>query len=98
MVEGTSISTIVASKVRPPRAASGHTGIYLDKRSGKWIANINFQKRRYYLGRFDDINKAVAARKLGEQRLHDPVILRYWNALTPKRQQEYLTLKGNVSV
>ena len=47
-------------------------------------------KKRYYLGRFDDINKAVAARKLGEQRLHDPVIMQYWDTLTPKKQREYL--------
>ena len=90
IIGGTSISTIVASKIRPARAASGHTGIYLDKRSGKWVANINFRKKRYYLGRFDDINKAVHARKLGEQRLHDPVIMEYWDSLTPKKQREYL--------
>lgn len=90
LVDGTSISTIVASKIRPARAASGHTGIYLDKHSGKWIANINFRKKRYYLGRYDDINKAVNARKLGEQRLHDPMIMQYWDTLTPKKQREYL--------
>ena len=90
IVGGTSISTIVASKIRPARAASGHTGIYLDKRSGKWIANINVRKKRYYLGRYDDINKAVNARKLGEQRLHDPMIMQYWDTLTPKKQREYL--------
>ena len=90
IIDGTSISTIVASKIRPARAASGHTGIYLDKRSGKWVANINFRKKRYYLGRFDDINKAVNARKLGEQRLHDPVIMEHWDTLTPKKQREYL--------
>ncbi len=84
------ISTIVASKLRPARAASGYTGIYLDKRSGKWIANINFQKKRYYLGRYNDINKAIDVRKRGEERLHDPMITQYWDTLTPKKQREYL--------
>ena len=44
-VDGTLLSSLVSS--RNPRSdnSSGHTGIYLDKRTGKWQAYINFQKK-----------------------------------------------------
>lgn len=90
IVDGTSISTIVAYKTNPSRAASGHTGVYRDKKSDKWVAYITIRKKRYYLGRYDDINKAIDARKRGEERLHDPVIMQHWDTLTPHRQREYL--------
>ena len=33
---------------------------------GKWISRLTFQGKRYYLGRYDTLEKAVAARKQAE--------------------------------
>ena len=43
---------------------SGHTGVYFH--SGRWEARISRQGVRYTLGRFDDIESAIAARKAAE--------------------------------
>ncbi|MGX8715089.1 MAG: hypothetical protein ACSW8A_05000 [Lachnospiraceae bacterium] len=47
---------------------SGHTGV--QRRGDKWAAVITFQKRNYYLGRFDRFEDAVKAREEAEERLH----------------------------
>ena len=51
---------------------SGHNGVHPHKGSGKWQAQITFNYKVIYLGLFESIEEAVAARKAGE--------LRYWGA------------------
>lgn len=38
MVEGTNVSNIVVSKHLRSNNTSGHTGVGLDRRTGKWYA------------------------------------------------------------
>ena len=45
---------------------SGHTGVYWDKASNRWMAQIRVNRRMYTLGRFLDINEAVKVRKQAE--------------------------------
>ena len=45
---------------------SGICGVYWHKQSGKWAAYIKVNGERKYLGTFDDIEDAVAARKKAE--------------------------------
>lgn len=95
-VENTSISNIVVSKTPRATNTSGHTGVYQDKRTGKWHAYINYQKKRYFLGSFWDIEDAIKARKEGEAKLHDPVIMEYFANLTPDKKKEFIEyLKSN---
>lgn len=89
MVEGTNVSNIVASKHLRSNNTSGHTGVGLDRRTGKWYAYINFQKKHYNLGLHKDKSAAIRARRAAEARLHDPVILEYWDSLTEKRKKEF---------
>jgi len=42
---------------------SGHHGVRFDKTRGKWRAVITFQKRTRYIGYFQNIHDAIAARK-----------------------------------
>lgn len=42
---------------------SGETGVFWNKRRHKWIAQIKHNGRQIYLGSFDDILSAAAARK-----------------------------------
>lgn len=89
-VDSTCLSSIVASKTPSARNTSGHTGVYLDKRSGKWQAYINYKKKRYYLGFFTNIDDAIRARKEGEARIHDPMIMEHFQNLTPERRKEFI--------
>lgn len=47
---------------------SGTSGVHLDKRTAKWIAQINVDGRRRHLGVFLTRDDAVAARKAAETR------------------------------
>lgn len=89
MVEGTNVSNIGVSKHLRSNNTSGHTGVGLDRRTGKWYAYINFQKKHYNLGLHKDKSAAIRARRAAEARLHDPVILEYWDSLTEKRKKEF---------
>lgn len=89
IIAGTSISSIVVSKRLRANNTSGHTGVGFNKKTGMWEAYINFQKKHYHLGRFRDKSEAIRARKEAEARLHDPVILEYWETLTDERRNEF---------
>lgn len=78
LIEGTSVTILEAGKNRLISSnTSGHTGVYLNKRSGKWAAQITFQGKTYYLGSYSDKNEAVKARERGEE-LHDDFLAWYY--------------------
>lgn len=64
-------AAIIERTCKGPRSSnkSGYTGVYYDKRTGKWMAYINFKKKRYWLGRYEAIEDAVKIRKEAEKRL-----------------------------
>jgi len=96
--DDTSISALVGAKKPHKTNTSGHTGVYLDKRSNRWNAYINFKKKRYYLGSYRDIEDAVKERRLAEARLHDPEIMARLGDLTEERKAEFLAyLQGTSS-
>lgn len=65
-VQGTQLSKI--QKVSATSAnSSGVVGVSFDKKSGKWYARLTFQGKRHYLGRYDTLVEAAAARKKEEQ-------------------------------
>lgn len=65
LVDGTAIDALKRPSV--PRSASGVRGVYLLK--GKYLAQIKFRKKAYYLGSFNNINDAAKARKKAEELL-----------------------------
>lgn len=48
--------------------SSGKTGVSFHKRTHKWIANIQVNKKRISLGSFDNINDAIASREQAEKK------------------------------
>ncbi|MCF2662536.1 hypothetical protein I6E42_10525 [Pseudoflavonifractor phocaeensis] len=42
-------------------------GVYYNKKRNKWIAQIMFKRKCYYLGGFEKIEDAVKARARGEE-------------------------------
>lgn len=78
LVGGTSVTLLEAGKHRLIASnTSGHTGVYLNKRSGKWAAQITFQGKTYYLGSYSHKEEAVKARERGEE-LHDDFLAWYY--------------------
>ena len=45
------------------RNKSGFNGVYWHKHANKWLANININGKKKYLGLFKDLNEAINARK-----------------------------------
>jgi len=70
-IEGTSVARIKASgKTLSSNNTSGVNGVYWNRKSGKWIAQIGFKKKTYYLGSFSNKDEAVKERKRAEERLY----------------------------
>lgn len=69
---------------KPPTKAnkSGFTGVNWDKSRGKWMAGIRFKGVKYNLGRYDNIQDAINARKEAEQRIFGDFIKWYNNKKT----------------
>lgn len=70
LIDNTSITILEASKKPRSDNKSGHVGVFQEK-NGKWDAYITFKKKRYWLGRFDEISDAVKARERGEEMRDD---------------------------
>ncbi len=69
-ISGTSIDALKSKKV-PKDNTTGHKGVYLIR--GKYLAKIVFQKKQYFLGMYENIEDAIAARKEAEKLLFDNV-------------------------
>lgn len=88
LCEGTSITILEATKRRLLSSnQSGYTGVYLNKRTGKWTAQITFKRKSYYLGSYDKIEDAVKARRRGEE-LHDDFLNWYYQKQKQEQQTE----------
>lgn len=72
LVDGTSVTMIEKRKQSPIASnTSGYNGVYLNRRTGLWSAQITFKGKTYFLGSFKDIQDAVKARRKGEEMFDD---------------------------
>ena len=69
-VDGTSIPSLTQKISKNNK--TGVKGVRWDKTRLKWAAHIYFKGKCYQLGRFDDINDAVEARRKKEEELFGP--------------------------
>ena len=72
-VEGTQLSKIVSSKSEVHNT-SGVRGVFFNNRTQKWRAMLCFKGINHYLGEYKDINDAIEARKLGEEKYFEPFL------------------------
>lgn len=78
LVDGTSVALLEASKKHLLSSnTSGYTGVYQNKKNGKWVAQITFKRKTYYLGSYDKIDDAIKARQRGEK-MHDDFLEWYY--------------------
>ena len=68
VVEGT-VPEQIENPTKRKTNTSGVIGVWFDKSRGKWTAEIMFRKKKYYLGRYEDFNDAVKARKAAEEEI-----------------------------
>lgn len=70
--DGTYIPGLTAKLSK--RNKTGVKGVRWDKDRLKWAASIYFKGKCYQLGRFDNIEDAIEARKLAEEKLFKPLL------------------------
>lgn len=70
--QGTNITRLTAKKSK--NNTSGHKGIWFNKKIGKWQSSIMLSGKSYHLGCYSNIDDAVSARMLAEQKLFLPTI------------------------
>ncbi|PKM71218.1 MAG: AP2 domain-containing protein [Firmicutes bacterium HGW-Firmicutes-17] len=73
--EGTNIGNLNA-KISS-KNTSGVKGVTWDQAKKKWKAQIGFQGKVIFLGRFDDKPDAIAARKKAEDEYFKPILEKY---------------------
>lgn len=61
LVDGTSLSGISSSRKINENNSTGVCGVSFDKKNHKWDAHIMFQRKTYFLGRYDDKEDAIKA-------------------------------------
>lgn len=66
--------TIKLDKTPNKSNKSGVTGVNWDKARGKWQASIRFKGKKYNLGRFNNLQDAIDARKKAEEEIFLPYI------------------------
>lgn len=88
LVDGTSVVILESNKSRLLASnTSGHTGVYRNKKNGKWVAQITFKRKTYNLGSYERIEDAIKARQRGEE-MHEDFLRWYYeqesqNELSP---------------
>ena len=98
IVDGTSVSILEYYKTHmSPYNTSGHTGVYWDKKNEKWIAQIGFKGKIYYLGSYNKFHDAVAAREQGEK-MHDEFLEWYYRENPPKKRKKQESNETSISV
>lgn len=72
--DGTAPNKLTESQHPRRTNTSGYTGVSWDKRRHLWCAEIIFRRKKYFLGRFANIEDAISARKAAEEKYFKPII------------------------
>ncbi len=90
LIDGTSVTLLEAARRQRliSTNTSGCTGVYRNRKSGKWVAQITFKGKTYYLGSFAKIEDAVKARRLAEEQMYDGLLEWYYKEYLQKEKTE----------
>lgn len=75
-IDGTCVEILEKRKYRRDNK-SGFRGVYRMK-NGRYRVDIGFQRKRYYIGIYDDFHEAVEKRLQAEHLLHDRFVEEYY--------------------
>lgn len=85
IVDGTSLHAITSKELLATNT-SGCTGVTYDKERNKWLAQIIFRGKHYYLGRYDKKEDAIQARFIAENKLHGDFLEWYLKNYTKNKR------------
>jgi hypothetical protein len=92
LCDGTSVAIIEASRHHLLSTnTSGFTGVYRNRHTGKWCAQITFKGKTYFLGSYSKIEDAAQARKEAEDRLFGEFLEWYYSTHGKPEESEKLT-------
>ena len=77
-VEGTYIEKL-ESKKPPSNNTSGIRGVHYRESRQKWVATIGFQGKQRYIGSYDTVEEAAAARAKAEEEIYHPFLEKYYS-------------------
>lgn len=66
-------------------SSTGHLGVHKRRKDSKYVAIIRFQKKKYYLGSYYEIEGAIEARKTAENNLYGDFLKWYEEFKKQKR-------------
>lgn len=72
--KGTKISSIDPERAQAANNKSGHRGVFWEEKTKRWRAGIGFQGKKYFIGRFKNVEDAIKARKEFEDRFFAPIL------------------------
>lgn len=90
-VDGTLVTAIGGRRKRNKNSTTLHAGVSFLSESGKYRAYIYFRRKQYYLGSYDKIDDAIAARKEAEEKIYGPFLEWYANSYP----ESWKKLNGN---
>ncbi len=70
---------------------SGVRGVYYSSKRNKWIAQIMFKQKCYYLGGYDRIEEAAQARAEAEEKIFGDFLKWYEENHPRKRKQKSIS-------
>ena len=86
-IGGTSVTRLEKNRNRLSRTnSSGYNGVYYNPRSEKWVAQITFKSRTYYLGSFYRLEDAVDMRRKAETQIFGNFLSWYYGLYPEKKQ------------
>ena len=86
-IGGTSVTRLEKNRNRLSRTnSSGYNGVYYNPRSEKWVAQITFKRRTYYLGSFYKLEDAVDMRRKAETQIFGNFLSWYYGLYPEKKQ------------
>lgn len=89
LVEGTSVALLEAHREKLVSTnTSGYNGVYLNRRNQKWIAQITFKGKTFYLGSFSDIEQAAEIRKKAEDQIYGDFLKWYYETYPCKKNKK----------
>ena len=93
LADGSSAKQVEYHKTHVIRSnTSGYTGVYWHKQMQKWGARIQFQRKRYSLGLYADIQDAVKARAKAEEMIFVGFLDWYYKAFSEKQEKIEITI------
>ena len=77
----------ISNNKLPKNNKSGIKGVYQNSRNQKWVALIEFQKKKYFLGEYKNIEDAAKARKDAEDAMFGD-FLKWFKETYPERWEK----------